>query len=122
MPSSDHASGAVSRKAQRLDTGTRHGILLHAHLKVSERPFASPFLLLSLIPLHGGLDIESLSFHAWWQTMLRVVYELILSYSFERSKRCSYVLIIKGNLSHSCTLPYSKSTRGFAQLAASRIS
>jgi hypothetical protein len=62
MPVSDHASGAVSRKAKRLDTGTRHGTLLHAHLK------GFPILLASQLPpslfIDGilGLDIESLSY------------------------------------------------------------
>jgi hypothetical protein len=45
MSSSDHASGALSRKAKRLDSGTRHDTLPHAHLKASHRLFASSFLL-----------------------------------------------------------------------------
>jgi hypothetical protein len=61
MPSSDHASGVLSRKAQRLDSETRHGTLAHAHWKVSLVSLAA--LLSSPISLDGllGLDIESLS-------------------------------------------------------------
>jgi hypothetical protein len=33
MPFSNHASGALSRKAKRLDSVTRHGTLPHAMLK-----------------------------------------------------------------------------------------
>src|SRR5947209_7281635 len=61
MPSSDHASGVLSREAKRLDSTPRHGTLAHAHLKVSFVSLAS--LLSSPISLDGllGLDIESLS-------------------------------------------------------------
>ena len=45
MSSSDHASGALSRKAKRLDSGTRHDTLSHTHLKASHHLFASSFLL-----------------------------------------------------------------------------
>jgi hypothetical protein len=61
MPASDHASGAVSREAKRLDTVTRHDTLPYAHLKASVPPFATPFLLLFSMPLPEGVDIESLS-------------------------------------------------------------
>ena len=61
MPSSDHASGVLSRKAKRLDSRTRHGTLAHAHLKVFL--VSLPSFLSSPIFIAGflGLDIESLS-------------------------------------------------------------
>jgi len=58
---SDHASGVVSREAKRLDTGTRHGTLLHAPLKglpiLLASWLSSQFLMDGLL----DLDIESLS-------------------------------------------------------------
>jgi hypothetical protein len=61
MPFSDHASGALSRKAKRLDSAPRHGTLAHAHVKVS--PVSLPSLLSFPISIDVllGLDIESLS-------------------------------------------------------------
>src|SRR6266516_2516683 len=71
MRSSDHASGALSREAKRLDGVTWHDRLLHAHVKASSYPFAPPFLLLSLISLPKGLDRESLSSYALSQPLAR---------------------------------------------------
>ena len=60
MPWKDHASGAMSREAKRLDIVTRHGTLPHAILKVfgiSPASFlSSQFLFVELL----GLDIEDL--------------------------------------------------------------
>jgi hypothetical protein len=63
MRSSDHASGALSRKAKRLDSEARHGTLAHAYLKVFL--VSLPSLLSFPLSIDGllGLDIESLSLH-----------------------------------------------------------
>src|SRR5438094_1501445 len=68
MPFSDHASGALSRKAKRLDSVTRHGRLRHAMLKGFVLSLAS--FLFSQFLLDGllGLDIEGLS---WFCTTSR---------------------------------------------------
>jgi hypothetical protein len=58
MSFSDHASGALSRKAKRLDSVARHGTLPHASLKaflLSAASFlSSQFLTDGLL----GLDID----------------------------------------------------------------
>src|SRR5436305_1433985 len=61
MPSRDHASGALSRKAKRLDSVARHGRLPHAMVKGFVLSAAS--FLFSQFFLDGllGLDIEGLS-------------------------------------------------------------
>jgi hypothetical protein len=60
MPFSNHASGAMSRKAKRLDIVARHGTLPHAMLKVFVLSTASFLFSQFLIDGLLGLDIEGL--------------------------------------------------------------
>jgi hypothetical protein len=62
MPTKDHASEGLSRKAQRLDSRERRGTLVHALLKTFLHLSLLLIFSLALKLVPKGLDIESLSF------------------------------------------------------------